>query len=253
MSETAPSRTTATCECGRDLAAGDYEALVATFVEHVDDAHADWKVGEMAVRNFLEALDRLTGPTERLEQIGAIEVHAATGAHIDDALRFFDHDAFADNAGWASCYCMYNQVEAATWAERSARQNRADLDTALRTGTTTAVVASVDGHTAGWCNASLRRAYPARRDGSADDDRVGVIMCFAVAPPYRGHGVARRLLDAAVEQLAGAGAVEVEAYPLRDPSEASSAYHGTVSMFTAAGFDLASEEGNNVVMRKVLA
>ncbi len=90
MSEPAPSRTTATCECGRELVADDHEALVATFVEPVDEAHADWKVGETAVRNFLEALDRLTGPTERVEQIGAIEVYAATGSRIDDALRFFD-------------------------------------------------------------------------------------------------------------------------------------------------------------------
>ena len=37
------------------------------------------------------------------------------------------------------------------------------------------------------------------------------------------------------------------------PVDASEAFHGTVSMFTAAGFEIASEEGTNVVMRKVLA
>ena len=254
MNELAPSlRTTATCECGLEISAGDHEALVAAFVEHCGGVHSDWGVGEQAVRNFIEAFDRLTGPTERLDAIGAVEVHAAEGARIDDVLQFFDHDAFADNPGWASCYCVYNQVDRASWGERSARQNRDELDTSLRTGTTTAVVASVDGRMAGWCNASLRRAYPDHRDGSPDDDRVGAIMCFVVAPPYRGHGVARRLLTAAVERLGAAGATVVEGYPLRDPSGSAAAYHGTVDMFTEAGFDIVSEDEKSAVVRKVLA
>ena len=252
MSELAPTRTTATCECGLEISAADYEELVDRFVEHVDQVHADWGVGERVVRNYLEAFDRLTGSTERLEEIGAIELHAVDSARIDAVLEFFDHDAFADNPGWASCYCMDNQVDRAAWGERSARQNRADLDSSLRSGKITAVVATVDGKLAGWCNASLRRAYPEHRNGSPDDERVGVIMCFVVAPPYRGHGIARHLLHAAVERFAAGGVVTVEAYPVRDPSDLSAAYHGTVAMFTESGFDIESEDEKGIVMRKAL-
>jgi GNAT superfamily N-acetyltransferase len=245
-------RTTVACECGSEIRAGDTEALVSTFVDHCNRAHPEWQVGEQAARNYIEALDRLTGPTERLEEIGAVEVHAVTGGRIDDVVRFFDHDVFADNAGWASCYCMFHLVASPTWGERPASQNRADLAAGLRSGVITAMVASVDGRLAGWCNASLRRAYPAHRDGSADDDRIAAIVCFAVAPPYRGHGVARRLVDATVDRLRDDGATAVEAYPVRDPSEASAAYHGTVGMFATAGFDIVSDDGRGIVMRRAL-
>ena len=245
-------RTTATCDCGSELRAGDPEALVSTFLEHCNRVHPEWRLVERAVRNFIEALDRLTGPTERLDEIGTIEVHPATGARIDEVLRFFDHDVFADNPGWASCYCRFHQVESAGWGERSATENRADLAVGLQSGETTAVVASVDGRLAGWCNASLRRSYPAHRDGSPDDDRVAAIVCFADAPPYRGHGIARRLVDAAIERLRDDGVIAVEAYPVRDPSPASAAYHGTVAMFTAAGFDLVSDDDRGIVMRRAV-
>jgi GNAT superfamily N-acetyltransferase len=246
-------RTTAICECGNEIRAGEPEALVSSFLRHCDQAHPEWQVGEQAVRNYLEALDRLTGPTERLDEIGTVEVHPVLDGQVDDVLRFFDHDVFADNPGWASCYCMFHHVDRSTWVDRSASRNRADLAAGLRAGTTTAMVASVDGRLAGWCNASLRRSYPAHRDGSADDDRVAAIVCLAVAPPYRGHGVARRLVDAAVEHLRDAGVVAIEAYPVRDPSEASAAYHGTVGMFTDAGFDLVSDDDNGITMRRSIA
>lgn len=253
MGETAPTRTTATCECGLEIRAADHEALVASVVEHFDREHAEWQVGEQGVRNYLDALDRLTGPTQRLDIIGSIEVHAVEPGNITDVLRFFDHDVFADNAGWASCYCMFHHVDKAGWPERSARQNRSDLDTRLQSGTTSGVVASVDGRLAGWCNASFRSAYPAHRSGSADDDQVAAIVCLAVAPPYRGHGVARRLVDGAIERVRSLGATAVEAYPVRDPSDASAAYHGTVDMFTAAGFAVVSDDQHGIVMRKALS
>jgi GNAT superfamily N-acetyltransferase len=246
-------RTTVTCDCGSEIRGGDPPALVSALVEHCNQVHPEWQVGEQAARNFVEAFDRLTGPTERLDQIGAVEVFPVTGDRVDDVLRLFDHDLFADNPGWASCYCVFHHVARAGWGERPAAQNRADLAAVLRSGEMTALVASVDGRLAGWCNASLRRAYPAHRDGSPDDDRNAAIVCFAVAPPYRGHGVARRLLDAAVERLRRADVDAVEAYPTRDPSGASAAYHGTVAMFSDAGFDLVSDDDHGIVMRRSLA
>jgi GNAT superfamily N-acetyltransferase len=244
--------TMATCECGREVTAEDRDALVATFVEHCSRLHPEWEVGEQAARNYIEAFDRLTGPTEQLDTIGVVEVRGVDDGNIDEVLRFFDHDVFADNAGWASCYCMFHLVASATWGERPARQNRNDLEAALKSGAITAIVASVDGRPAGWCNASLRRNYPAHRDGTADDDRTAAIVCFAVAPPYRGHGVAGRLVEGAVQRLRADGAVAIEAYPVRDPSAAAAAYHGTVGMFTAAGFDLVSDDDRGIVMRRTL-
>jgi hypothetical protein len=56
-------------------------------------------------RNYAEATERLTGGTERLSEIG-VTVHPVTEDRVGDWLRFLDHDAFAGNPDWASCYCL---------------------------------------------------------------------------------------------------------------------------------------------------
>ena len=245
-------RTTAPCICGQEITAPDTEALVTAMIEHLGASHPELQITPTMARNYVEALDRLTGPTERKAEIGAVVVHTVTDGRIGAVLDFFDHDAFAADAAWASCYCRFHHVDAAEFGHRPAARNRADLEAALRSGETSAMVASVDGRLAGWCNASRRAAYPAHRDGSPDDDKVAAIVCFVVAPPYREHGVARRLLDATVERLTGEGVAAIEAYPVRDPAPAASAYVGTVPMYTRAGFEIVSDDDHGIVMRRPL-
>jgi GNAT superfamily N-acetyltransferase len=65
-----------------------------------------------------------------------------------------------------------------------------------------------------------------------EDDTVWAITCFIVHPTARHRGVAKALLDAAVEHALSRGASAVEAYPharVRD-------YMGSADMFEAAGF-----------------
>jgi GNAT superfamily N-acetyltransferase len=72
-----------------------------------------------------------------------------------------------------------------------------------------------------------------------DDVAVWSIGCFVVRTGYRRRGVARALLDGAVEYARSMGAPAVEAYPI-DPGPArvstSFAFVGFTSTFEAAGF-----------------
>jgi GNAT superfamily N-acetyltransferase len=73
-----------------------------------------------------------------------------------------------------------------------------------------------------------------------DDASVWAIVCFVVRRDFRRRGVSRDLLKAAVDHARAAGASVVEGYPIDvaefTSSPAGSLYHGTVSMFAAAGF-----------------
>ena len=149
--------------CDASIEANGADEVVDAFVAHGREKHT-WSYPEEAIRNYArnyaEAEERLTGATERLPEIGDVTVHPVTEARVGDWLRFFDHDGFAGNPGWASCYCLEPHVPATPeQPERSWRERRTTMAERLRGGRTFGYLAYVDGRAAGWVNASLRSDY----------------------------------------------------------------------------------------------
>jgi len=245
-----------TCFCGAELAGDDRDAQVVAALDHFSAAHPQFGLNATQCRNYLERVEQVTGPKERLVEIGAIEVAALSPDHVDDVLRFFDTDAFADNAGWASCYCMAHHVPGGegggVWERQTWQDRRAALAERIRTGATTGTLAYVDGRLGGWCNASLRSAYPEDATGEADD-MVGFVACFVIAPPYRGHGLAGRLLDGACEQFRARGIGVVEAHAVPDPANVGAAYRGPLQLYLDGGFERIEDRERHVLVRKQLS
>jgi hypothetical protein len=189
--------------CDALIEADDSDAVADAFVAHGQESHA-WPYPQEAIRNYArnyaEATERLTGATERLSEIGAVTVQPVTEDRVDDWLRFFDHDAFAGNPDWASCYCLEPHVPAAPeQPERAWRETRATVAERLRSGTTFGYLAYVDGRPAGWVNASLRSDYGLYRlvDPGGPEPRLVIgVSCFIIAPPFRRHGIATQAISA---------------------------------------------------------
>ncbi|HEY7268621.1 MAG TPA: GNAT family N-acetyltransferase [Dehalococcoidia bacterium] len=198
-----------------------------------------------------------------------IDVRRLTPALLPDFLTFFDHDAFADNRDWAGCYCVFYHASDADWAFGGEGNDPAT--TALRVGRHREVaqeligdggmsgfLAYAGGKVAGWCNAGPRDLYQNPRTyGRARDNtpRVGAIMCFVVAQPFRRSGVASALVDGVVQAFAADGLDFVEAYPSLKPggpTEAGGLYHGPMELYVRAGFERVRDEGGFAVMRKRL-
>ena len=82
-----------------------------------------------------------------------------------------------------------------------------------------------------------------------DDRPVWSIVCFAVSASARGRGVARALLEGAIEYARERGAVALEAYPVAvDPGDGihpESAFTGTLPMFERAGFGVVAERASD--------
>lgn len=106
-----------------------------------------------------------------------------------------------------------------------------------------------DGDTpVGWCAVAPRPAYPRLNTGrdtkplddGYDLDDVWVVSCFFVPEQWRGRGVARRLLGAAVDFAYRQGAAVVEGVPI-DPAVVNrtpgGSYTGTLPLFLAVGFE----------------
>ena len=147
----------------------------------------------------------------------------------------------------AGCWCQWFKVTGAEYRLLS-RDDRAErLHAAVADGSP-GVLARIDGDPVGWAAVEPFGAYPMlgrspvtrRLDGDSLDPWA--VTCFVVAKERRGQGVARALLGGAVDHARRHGAVVVEGYPVdpgvRPSLSSSERYHGTVSLFTSAGFEL---------------
>jgi len=253
-----PSLVNFSCfECGSEIAADDLGGLEDAFVAHARTTH-DWPYSDQAIRNYADATQRLTGPTERLDEVGTTEVEQVTADRIDDWLRFFDHDAFVGTPEWAACYCLEPHVrvpgnpprdEDPAWTE-----NRQEMVSLLGEGVSFGYLAYQDDQPVGWVNASLRSNYGLYREvdpSGPDAASVIGISCFIIAPPYRRHNVATTLLDRVLEDAGGRGAMWVEAYPFNETGEADSAnFRGPMSMFLERGFEVVEVRERDTVVRK---
>ena len=194
----------------------------------------------------------------RLPEIGAIEIHDVAPERVADYQLFFDHDAFRDFPSWQSCYCMetHRTQSDEEWAARTAADNRRDMSKMIERRQVTGLLAYVDGKPVGWCNygetamlAGLMHRYSLM---APDYKGVGSLSCFVITAPYRGHGIASRLLDAAVDRLRDRGMHAVEGYPCRGENSAQTNYRGPLSMYLRAGFEPYRETEHHVIVRKTL-
>jgi GNAT superfamily N-acetyltransferase len=235
-------------DCGSAIAAGSVEEFPDAFLAHVRARHADWPFPDAAVRFVGENVARLTGPTERLEQIGAITVEPVTEDRLDDWASFFDTDSHAGNPVGGACYCTEAHVIEAGKPpppHPGAKAHRQLMLDRLRSGRSFGYLAYVDGRAAGWVNASRRADYLLHRTGEGDETVVG-IACFVIAPPYRRHGLAVQLLNRVVADAPARGAEVVEAYPL---NSGLGDHRGSRNMFEARGFTAVEERQLDTVMQ----
>lgn len=243
--------------CDEVIEAESLEILEDYFVTHGRKSHS-WEYPEKAIRNYTrnyaEAVERLTGEIERKEEIGEITIHPVTKDSIDDWLHFFDHDGFADNPDWASCYCFEPHVLSTDEnPERPWREKRSIMVERLSKGKTYGYLAYVDNKPVGWVNASLRINYEIFQqvdpEGPDPASVIGV-SCFVIAPPYRRHGVASALLDRVIEKAATRGALWIEGYPRNEPENNDAAhFRGPQSMYIKRGFQPVVVRERDTVMR----
>ncbi len=169
--------------------------------------------------------------------------------------RLADLATLFDQGGDAKrCWCSSFRVSGRDEFTRRPDDNRALLGAAAQRGPAPApgLLAYRADRVVGWVGLAPRtdfdRLTTARVLAPVDDRPVWSIVCFVVGRRERGQGIARALLDAAIDHARAAGATTLEAYPAEIDGgriSASSAYKGTLSMFERAGFTVVARRQAN--------
>jgi GNAT superfamily N-acetyltransferase len=144
------------------------------------------------------------------------------------------------------CWCQWWRKPGGSWNDADIDANRADLERLVGEQPAPGLVALMDGAAVGWVGLGPRDDFPrltrSRTLPKLPGEGVWSINCFVVARGHRGRGVARRLLEAAVEYAGRHGARIVEGFPVETGGSrmaSAGAYTGTRSMFEGAGFTVA--------------
>ena len=128
---------------------------------------------------------------------------------------------FGDNGACGGCWCMYWRLPRGgkLWDENKGSPNRSAFQELVTSGAVHGCLALVDGEPVGWCCIGPRADFPRLERTKAlatdwDEDTWSVV-CFFIRSRWRHHGIATKLVRAAVDLARSKGAKRLEAYPVR--------------------------------------
>lgn len=194
----------------------------------------------------------------------------------DDYFDFFDNRAFSDNSPFYPCYCnafQMTKVQLEDVFKESEASGGGDENfrIALRNSAMRMVERNViqgylafDGDVSiGWCNANDRKNYtrvgefnldnvPDEIEEMADPGKIKSIVCFEIAPEYRGKRIATALLNRVCEDALKEGYDKVEVYPVARETYEKLDFTGPIHMYEKAGFVRVSQQGKDLIMQKNL-
>jgi GNAT superfamily N-acetyltransferase len=150
--------------------------------------------------------------------------------------------------GELGCWCQYWRRSSSDYRRGGPGSGEANLKRQVTEGPPPGLIAYLDGHPAGWLGfwprQRLERLVRSRTIPKVDDRPVWAIVCFLVRVGYRRKGVARALLQGAIDFARANGVDTLEAYPI-DPEgkrvDVAFGYVGFTSMFEQAGFRKVAE------------
>ena len=193
-----------------------------------------------------------------------ITIKPLTPELTEDYFDFFENRAFTDDSPYR-CYCQVYQMSKADYKEAydslsgsdAGRVSREVAEQQIKSGILCGYLAYADGMAIGWCNANDRANYPAEPwydvpfYAPADNKEKGVI-CFEIAPEYRGKGVAAALLNQVIAEAKDEGYTAVVGFPIIRNERFEWDSRGPMRLYEKTGFIKADERNDYALMRKEL-
>ena len=180
-----------------------------------------------------------------------------------DYLDFFDNRAFSDNNPNGPCYCTSpNQDEENIKQMIGEFKGFGVKETVRKYAVKMLHENKIQGYLAydgelsiGWCNAADMNSYSGFVPEFAKENACGKtisIVCFEIAPAYRGMGIASAFIDRICNDAKSKGYVAVEGYAKLSDKRNDFDYQGPLRLYQKAGFAEVARKSGQVVMRKVL-
>lgn len=180
-----------------------------------------------------------------------------------DYLDFFDNRAFTDDNPNGPCYCTSPNQDEETIKRMVKKFKIFGVKKTLRKHAVKMLNENkIQGYLAfdgdvsiGWCNAADIESYSGFIPQFAKENTCGKtvsIVCFEIAPEYRGKGIASAFIERVCSDAKEKGYVAVEGYAKLSEQRDDFDFQGPVQLYKKAGFLEIARENGQAIMRKIL-
>ncbi|MDF2544684.1 MAG: GCN5-related N-acetyltransferase [Herbinix sp.] len=193
-----------------------------------------------------------------------ITIQALTPDLSADYFYFFENRAFTDNSPYR-CYCHIYQMSKGQQKAEYDKVDGADIgpvsrkiaEQQINSGVLQGYLAFDDGEAIGWCNVNDKANFPTEPCTGecfyAPAEKLEkAVVCFEIAPEYRGKGIATALLQRVIDDAKAEGYIAVEGFPVVRDERYEWECTGPLRLYEKAGFVKVAVQEKNVVMRKEL-
>ncbi|MHB1453410.1 MAG: GNAT family N-acetyltransferase [Saccharofermentanales bacterium] len=185
-----------------------------------------------------------------------------TTAYLD----FFDNRAFSKTDTNGPCYCT-SPMQTSEEIDQMVSEFEGDVKGTIRRHAVKMLVEGrIHGYLAfygdtviGWCNARDMSEYIKNRYQFIPDfawekaiGKTMSVVCFSIAPEYRGKGVSTALLERVITDAETEGFEAVEGYAHIRKEQYDMDFKGPTMLYAKLGFIPVAEQDGVVVMRKTL-
>ena len=192
-----------------------------------------------------------------------IVIRSLTSELSADYLDFFDNRAFTDDNPNGPCYCTSpNQEEEQIEKMISEFKSYGVKETLRKYAEEMLGKNQIHGYltydgdqSVGWCNAADIESYAGFVPAFARDITCGKtisIVCFEIAPEYRGMGIASAFIERVCTDAKSKGYAAVAGYANLFAQRNGFDYQGPYLLYQKAGFIEVAREKEQAAMRKVL-
>lgn len=198
-----------------------------------------------------------------MKKTSSISIRKLAPELKSDYLDFFDNRAFTDGNPNGPCYCTSpNQDEETIKQMVGEFQVNGVKETVRKYAVNMLDQNMIQGYLAfdgdisiGWCNAADIESYKGFVPDFARNNTCGKtisIVCFEIAPEYRGMGIASAFIERVCADAKSNGYMAVEGYAKIYEGRNDYDYQGPIRLYQKAGFVEIARQDGQVIMRKDL-
>ncbi len=171
---------------------------------------------------------------------------------------------FGPNGACAGCWCIWWRLPKGgkVWNETRGPKAKKMLQNLVKKGKAGAILAYADGAPVGWLALGPRTDFPKLETAKAykvdDVEKAWSFPCFFIASRFRGQGIGRGLLSAAIKAAKKQKAKILEGYPVPLTKNgkklpAAWSYTGPLKLFEEFGFRIVQRQSySRPLVRKKL-